>query len=205
MDMEQRHRDYTKLRRTEPMTATGRMQLDQRKGDWMQTYTGKQFWPLDPRAGEIDILDIAHSLSLQCRYAGHCQRFYSVAEHSVYVSQVIEPEFALLGLLHDAAEAYLVDVPRPVKPFLDGYAAMETRLQEEIAYKFGLWWDHRKTEAVKRADNAVLLAEKEDLMPNSPAPWNVPGAAAGVRIMCLSPEAARGFFIKRFVELTEGR
>ena len=177
----------------------------QRKGDWMQTYTGKQFWPLDPRSEEIDILDIAHSLSMQCRYAGHCQRFYSVAEHSVYVSQVIEPEFALLGLLHDAAEAYLVDVPRPVKPYLDGYAAMEQRLEDEIAYKFGLWWDHRKTDAVKRADNAVLLAEKEDLMPNSPAPWGITGEPASVSIMCLSPEAARNFFIKRFVELTEGR
>ena len=200
MNMEQKRRDYAKLYRTEPGSAAV-----PRKGDWMQTYTGKQFWPLDPRAEEIDILDIAHSLSMQCRYAGHCQRFYSVAEHSVYVSQVIEPQFALYGLLHDAAEAYLVDVPRPVKPFLDGYRAMEERLWEEISYKFGLWPDRVKEEAIKAADNAVLLAEKDDLMPNAPAPWNVPGQAADLRIMCLSPEAARNFFIKRFVELTEGR
>ena len=201
MNMERKHNDYAKLHRTEPKPP---MPV-QRKGQWMQTYTGKQFWPIDPRAEEVDILDIAHSLSMQCRYAGHCQRFYSVAEHSVYVSQVIEPEFALLGLLHDAAEAYLVDVPRPVKPYLTGYAEMEMRLEDEIAYKFGLWWDNKKTDAVKRADNAVLLAEKEDLMPNSPAPWSVPGDPADVRIMCLSPEAARGFFLKRFVELTEGK
>lgn len=200
MDMKQKHRDYAKLYRTEPNSA-----VVARKGSWLQTYSGKQFWPLDPLPEEIDILDIAHSLSMQCRYAGHCQRFYSVAEHSVHVSHVIEPEFALLGLLHDAAEAYLVDVPRPVKPYLAGYSDMETRLQDEIAYKFGLWWDHRKVEAVKRADNAVLLAEKAELMPKSPAPWDVHGEPADVRIMGLTPEAARGFFIKRFVELTEGK
>jgi hypothetical protein len=200
MNMKQKHRDYAKLYRTEPNSA-----VVARRGAWLQTYSGRQFWPLDPRAEEIDILDIAHSLSMQCRYAGHCQRFYSVAEHSVYVSQVIEPQFALYGLLHDAAEAYLVDVPRPVKPFLDGYRALEDRLWEEVCYKFGLWPDRVKEEAIKRADNAVLLAEKDDLMPNAPAPWNVPGEPADIRIMCLTPEAARGFFIKRFVELTEGR
>ena len=82
-----------------------------RNGSWLQTYTGIQFWPLDPRPEEIDIQDIAHALSLLCRFNGHCQRFYSVAEHSVHVSTILAPEFGLWGLLHDAAEAYLSDIP----------------------------------------------------------------------------------------------
>jgi hypothetical protein len=86
-----------------------------RKGDWMQTYTGRQFWPIDPRADEIDIVDIAHALSQQCRFAGHCKSFYSVATHSWHTSNVCNSENALWGLLHDAAEAYLVDLPTPIK------------------------------------------------------------------------------------------
>ena len=66
-----------------------------RKGDWMQTYTGRQFWPIDPRANEVHIEDIAHALSMMCRYNGHCRTFYSVAEHSVLVSQHVPPEHAL--------------------------------------------------------------------------------------------------------------
>lgn len=199
--MKQKHKDYAKLYRTEP----GPPVEPQRQGDWMQTFTGKQFWPLDPRADEICIEDIAHSLSMQCRYAGHCQRFYSVAEHSIHVSYVIEPEFAIYGLLHDAAEAYLVDVPRPVKPFLDGYRAMEDRLWEEICYRFNLWTDRVKEAAIKRADNAVLLAEKPVLMPHTPAPWNVPGEPADVRIVGYTPEQASRMFRERFHELTTGK
>ena len=77
----------------------------ERIGDWIQTYTGRQFWPLDPRVDEIHIEDIAHSLSMRCCYGGHLTDFYSVAEHSVLVSLHVPQEFALWGLLHDAAEA----------------------------------------------------------------------------------------------------
>lgn len=74
------------------------------KGDWMQTYTGRRFWPLDPVAGDIEIMDIAHALSNQCRYAGHTRFHYSVAQHSVQVSENVAPEHALWGLLHDAPD-----------------------------------------------------------------------------------------------------
>ena len=90
---------------------------NERVGDWIQTYTGKQFWPIDPRACEITIEDIAHALSLQCRFSGHCREFYSVAQHSCLVSSYCIDEDAGWGLLHDAAEAYLVDLPRPIKRF----------------------------------------------------------------------------------------
>lgn len=83
--------------------------------DWIQTYTGKKFFPLHPHQNEYVIEDIAHALSMKCRFAGHCNAFYSVAEHSVKVSRIVAPESQLWGLLHDAAEAYLPDVCQPIK------------------------------------------------------------------------------------------
>jgi hypothetical protein len=86
-----------------------------RRGDWMQTFTGRAFYPLDPRPEDIDPVDIAHALSLICRYGGHSSRFYSVAEHCVLMSHAVAPEHALWALLHDATEAYLGDMIRPLK------------------------------------------------------------------------------------------
>lgn len=177
----------------------------ERRGDWMQTFTGRMFWPLDPHPDEVAIEDIAHSLSMQCRFAGHCQKFYSVAEHSILVSQVIQPEFAIYGLLHDAPEAYLVDVPRPVKPHLAGYAHIEARVWEEICYKFDLWPDAKKRDAIHTADMAVLLAEQRVLMPNPPQPWETIGEPADVEIRGLSPAEARQAFLDRFHALMQAR
>src|SRR4051812_6540197 len=87
----------------------------QQKGDWMQTISGKAFFPLDPRPADVDIQDIAHALAFQCRFGGHVKEFYSVAEHSVRVSLICAHEDAKWGLLHDATEAYLSDIVRPVK------------------------------------------------------------------------------------------
>lgn len=141
-----------------------------RKGDWMQTYTGRQFWPIDPLAEEIDIADIAHALSMACRYAGHCLRFYSVAEHSVHVARSLPPELRLWGLLHDASEAYLVDVPRPLKPSLPGYYELEQRVMDAIAEKF---WLHTNTmpAEVKAADNRILVDERQQNMAPTHHRW----------------------------------
>ena len=102
--------------------------MTERKGDWMQTFTGRQYWPLDPRADEVDPVDIAHHLSMICRYCGASTRFYSVAEHTLGVLYVglreadrRLPAFARYSrlviaalLLHDAAEAYCHDLLRPI-------------------------------------------------------------------------------------------
>ena len=122
-----------------------------RKGDWMQTYTGRQFWPLDPRPEEVVIEDIARALSMQCRFAGHCAKFYSVADHSVRVSMLADENstLALAGLLHDAAEAYVVDVPRPLKRFLPGYKEIEREVARAIEKRFGLPGDIFEHGAVK--------------------------------------------------------
>src|SRR5579859_2936777 len=131
--------------------------MDARKGNWMQTYTGRQAWPIDMRPEDIDINDIAHSLSMQCRYNGHCRRFYSVAEHSYWVSKYVEPENALWGLMHDASEAYVTDVPRPLKPFLTDYEHIEFMAQVAIALKFGLPYPIPAN--VHHIDNRILLDE----------------------------------------------
>lgn len=172
----------------------------ERKGNWQQVYTGRQFWTLDPRPEDIDIHDIAHALALQCRYGGHCESFYSVAEHSVLVSYVVPPELALIGLLHDATEAYCVDVPRPLKVALSEYKDIEDRIWRAIATRFGL--PLKMPQAIKDADNAVLLAEQQQIMKSAPAPWCIPGKPADVGIACLSPAHAEDWFLRRFKGLT---
>jgi hypothetical protein len=173
-----------------------------RKGNWMQTYSGRQFWPLDPRPEEVFINDIAHGLANACRYAGHCLQFYSVAEHSVLLSYIVPQSMALTGLLHDATEAYVVDVPRPIKPFLPGYKDIEAGVWRAIAARFGC--PEELPDEIKVADNAMLLAEQAKIMAPPPAPWNVPGVAAETPIHCWQPDVAERMFLYRFMELTNG-
>lgn len=173
--------------------------MNARIGDWMQTRSGKQYWPLDPRAEDVKLTDIAHSLSNLCRYNGHCNSFYSVAEHSVLVSQVVPDEDAMCGLLHDATEAYCADVPRPLKRNLVGYAEIEQANWLVIAERFQL--NPVMPESVHLADNAVLLAEKQQIVKYTPYLWSVPGKAADVQIKCLSPKQAYELFVNRFMEL----
>lgn len=172
-----------------------------RHGDWMQTFSGKQFWPLDPRASEVDIVDIAHSLSQQCRYGGHCERFYSVAEHSVYVSRMAPAKYKLTALLHDATEAYCVDVPRPIKRFLTNYKEIEDRIWKAIAEKFYL--PEIMPDEVHIADNAVLLAEMGQIMKAPPAEWKVQGTPANITVECLSPEKALFIFLSEYTKISK--
>lgn len=184
------------LRLVAPTAAT------ERKGDWMQCFSGGQFWPLDPRAEEIHIADIAHALSMQCRYAGHCLRFYSVAEHSVKLSHVVSPENALWALLHDASEAYLVDVPRPVKPYLTGYKDAEARVMAAVCERFGLPLD--MPAEVHAADNAIIGDERANMAPCA-AEWYATGPGLGVTLNYWSPEVAERMFLARFNALQNMR
>lgn len=163
---------------------------------WIQTYTGKRFWPLEPKAEDVDIIDIAHSLSLQCRYTGHCSQFYSISEHSIYVSQIVPKEMALWGLLHDSAEAYLSDVARPVKYQIPKYKEFEEEILKVIAQKYGL--DYPIPDKVKEVDWAVLHTEKKQIMPNSKYPWYLPVPPADIKIECWTPKRAEKEFLKAF-------
>lgn len=130
------------------------------------THTGKLFTPFDPVAADICIEDIAHTLSNICRFGGHTSDFYSVAQHSYEVSYVCDPADALAGLLHDASEAYLLDIPTPLKPLLGGYLDAEKRLQDMIYGKYGL--SHTMPVSVIAADRAMLDRERAYLMPVIP-------------------------------------
>jgi hypothetical protein len=170
----------------------------QRKGDWIQTFTGRPFWPLDPCADEVCLEDIAHSLSLQCRYAGHCREFYSVAQHSVLVSQACSAEDAAWGLLHDAAEAYLVDLPRPIKRYSDlgnEYRAIETNLMFAIRDRFKLKGE--EPESVKLADNRLLATEMRDLMAPPKMAWSVTVSPLDICIEPWTPAQAECEFMRR--------
>lgn len=170
-----------------------------RAGDWMQTVSGRQFWPIDPRPEDIFIEDIAHALSMICRFNGHCERFYSVAEHSVLVSENVPARDALWGLLHDASEAYIADIVRPAKRFIDGYKDLERNIMVAVCSAFDLPYD--EPASVKRADNAILADEAAQIMGAKPKDWFLPEPPLGVRIIGLQPAQAKRAFLQRFVDL----
>ena len=177
----------------------------ERAGDWMQTFTGRQFWPMDPRPEDLDILDIAHALSLLCRFGGHCQRFYSVAEHSVHVARSLPRHLQLWGLLHDASEAYLVDVPRPVKPFLEGYADAERAVMLTIIQRYWLELGDAGNfmpTAVKQADNRILVDERQQNMASGREWGSLSGLVPlGVTLQYWAPGEAESQFLDLFYAL----
>jgi hypothetical protein len=172
-----------------------------RIGGWLQTHSGGQFFPLDPRPEEVSIADVAHALSNLCRFAGHCREFYSVAQHSVLVSYCVPAEHAFQALLHDASEAYMVDMPRPLKLEIPQYRAIEKRVQAVIYRRFGL--PELEDPCVKAADDRVLAQEHRDLMAESPYDWArlADERPLDFKIVALPATTARGVFLGRFAEL----
>ena len=172
-----------------------------RKGDWIGTYTGKAFYPMDPRPDEVDIEDIAHALSQTCRYAGHTRVPFSVAQHSVLVSRHVPPEFRLWGLLHDATEAYICDIPRPLKGHLTNYKYIEDHLMSVIAKKFGL--KGTIPPEVKEVDNRILWDERAAFFKKVPdQPWDLTAKPLGIKIHPLPPEEAKAEFLLRYWQYT---
>jgi 5'-deoxynucleotidase YfbR-like HD superfamily hydrolase len=164
--------------------------------DWIQTFSGRKFHSMAPRPEEVFIEDIAHSLSLLCRFNGHCKRYYSVADHSVRVSRILPAELRLWGLLHDAGEAYLTDLPRPVKKGLPQFSEIEDRVLEQVALRFGLSWPMPR--AVKDADNLLLATEARDLMAPPAGDWKLGVDPLPERIEPLGPEEAERLFLQEF-------
>ncbi|MCX6281501.1 MAG: phosphohydrolase [Bacteroidetes bacterium] len=131
----------------------------------IRTFTGKFIDPLDPDPSLINIIDIAHALAKQCRFSGHINQFYSVAEHSMFVSNLMQSDHdKLCGLLHDAAEAYLIDMPRPIKHRLANFCEIEDNLHRVIASVFRIQYPFPDT--VKEADNFALRWEWVNMVIN---------------------------------------
>lgn len=170
---------------------------------WILTYTGKRFDLLHPDPNAVDIRDIAHALAHTCRFAGHTQRFYSVAQHSVLVSENVPAEHALAGLLHDAAEAYCHDITTLLKQHLDGYQAIEEGIWLAISRRYGV--RPMLHSSVKEADLRLLATEKRDLMAKHPDPWPILENVEPLLpiIKPWTPEWAEMTFMARFLFLTK--
>lgn len=196
-----------------------------RAGNYMHTApTGRKYWPLDPRAEEVDIAVIAHHLATRARFNGATQHrkhkdriFYSVAEHSVYVSLYVEkilgqPEHALEALLHDSSEAYNGDLIRPLKydpAFREPFKKVEDLNERAHAEAFGLIYPY--PHAVKVADEAVVAAEVDQIIIKHPdEDWSYGGLhdrtnIAPYEIRMLLPADARDYFLIRFRQLMRVR
>ena len=198
------------------------------KTSWILTYTGRKVYPLELTPDQVCVEDIAHALSLKCRFTGHCRTFYSVADHSVRVAALLPLGKQIHGLLHDAAEAYLPDVAGPIKgefcfrpgvPFEsrrrpgDAVAAgphltyhapfveVERRVLWAIGKAFAvpLW---EEPDAVRHADLILLATEARDLMGEPPEPWALDVPVLPGPIEPLYPADAEQRFLADFARLT---
>ncbi len=136
----------------------------------MTTFTGRHFDPMQIRTEDICIEDIAHALSLMCRGGGHLKYFYSVAQHSLNCAAEAKArgwsgKLQLACLLHDASEAYISDIIRPVKANLTGYLEIESRIMEKILEKFNLSdLTEEERRMWKQIDDEMLYYELKNLM-----------------------------------------
>lgn len=194
---------------------------------WIQTFTGKRIDPLAPRSEQIDPRDIAHALAMQCRFTGHTRYHYSIAQHTVLMVRLLSSQWpspqplsqrwdlvpgpsrlATLALgvaLHDASEAYLCDIARPVKRAtpLAGYRDVEAALDTAIALRFGMIVDLPMAEEIKRLDGAMLHREARSLIAGDLEDWNLDrfGPPANVDILPWTPGEAESALLTVFARL----
>lgn len=183
-------------------------------GPWTQTHMGIQFRLLEPRAEDVNFADICWSLANQCRFNGHCRPFYSVAEHSIRVADLVQHELGLpdsadeviAAFMHDAAEAYIGDIIAPLKnlPMFGAIHDVEARIMRAIGERFGFdplaGWD-----AVRYADRVMLATEARDLMAPPPAPWLALPPPLASPIWPLSPDKAEWEFSGRMYRYAKAR
>jgi hypothetical protein len=170
---------------------------------WIQTVSGKRVDLPIPKPEQIDINDIAYALAMKCRFNGQCKKFYSVAEHSVRVSCLLPNELALAGLLHDANEAYLPDIPRPVKELIPDYKRVENLMEEAINKKYGVLTTEEDKRIIKRADNVMLATEARDLMGDT-TDWGLTEIPLKRPIKPWTIDEARWMFLEGFTAYTKG-
>jgi len=168
---------------------------------WILTHSGKRFDLFEPTPAMIDPRDISHALAHCCRFNGHVDQHYSVAQHSYLVADLVPAQDKLAGLLHDATEAYVGDMVRPLKEQMPAFREVEERIWLAICERFAL--DEELPASVKHADLQALATERRDLMPDDPAEWQClrgiqPLAA---RIKPWTIDEARTFYHYRLMDL----
>lgn len=169
----------------------------------ISTVSGRFFDLLKPEDYQYDIEEIATALSNICRYTGHVEKFYSVAEHSVLVSHLVPSKLALTGLLHDASEAFCGDVSSPLKRLLPEYKAIEDRVQQSIADYYGLPYPFPPE--IHEADKRMYWNERATVAPGpKDTLWHTEfRAARKVQASGMTPIMAKRMFLKRFKEITQ--
>lgn len=185
-----------------------------RRGDWMQTFTGAKFWPLDPRPEDVRIADIAHHLSLICRFGGAARAHYSVAQHSVIVAKAVKNSLVgsarsrraahfldvFAALLHDAAEAYFGDVIRPIKhsPVFARYRRAEAKVHAAICRKLKISPDRAPNE-IRQADARACATERRDVFDGGGLPWRgLRARAFDEKVVPVAPIEAERLFLEWF-------
>jgi uncharacterized protein len=180
-------------------------------GPYLQTVSGRWVNPFDPDPDQLDAGDIARALANQCRFGGHSRVFYSVAQHSVIVSELVEQrggdaEDVFAALMHDASEAYLGDMPHPIKhrsPLGAAFKAAEDHLEAALRERFRIKAD---VPEIKRADRALLATERRAF---SAEDWHWPELEGveplELELTALAPEAAARAFAERYAELDARR
>lgn len=169
---------------------------------WLETFTGRRFWPAEPRVQDITVFDIAHSLAYKCRYNGHTCRYYSVAEHSVvlamfarHLQHPVELQYHML--MHDGSETYLPDVPRPIKHFFPELVAMEKHLDGVIREWAGL--GQTVPQMVKEWDSRIIVDERQQVLLPSGNSWQSDSLQPlGVQLSSLPPHEAEAAFLNAY-------
>ena len=171
---------------------------------YVGTWSGKLLHPWDAKPEEICIEDIAHALSMQCRFNGHISVFSSVAEHSVIMSNLVESGLELAALLHDAAEAYIGDMPHPLKTsgHLDAFVALDESITRVICATFNVEYGQTQDPELKALDRRLCATEAREFFQEIPG-WTVKYKDTVLKPEGLTPKAAEKQFLTRFKELTK--
>lgn len=179
--------------------------------NWILTYTGRKFDFNDYSDNEVTILDIAHALSMICRYGGATKYFYSVAQHCVYLAEELlkdthDRALALDGLMHDAEEAYVGDMKNPLKGLVPEFCAVAEDVDYFVRSKFeSLGVPIRMQDKTKEYDSRILLDEKDALLIASEHKWPIEldgTQPLGIYIEPWSPARAKMEFLEMFMFLT---
>jgi len=179
-----------------------------KRDTYIQTRYGVRFDFNNPKVEDVLIEDIAHALSMQCRFTGHTSQFYSVGEHSLNVSNMCSTDYKLVGLLHDASEAYLTDLATPIKDIIPQYKEIEEKITRVVFEKFGLVYND--IHYIKLADTHALKVEATTLI-GEVSEWAMHEVDtsmiddSNVYIECMSPEEAKEQFLRMFELLTTGK